>query len=36
MIRVLVVDDSSFMRKAIRHLISFDPEIEVVGEAGDG
>jgi two-component system chemotaxis response regulator CheB len=35
-IRVLVVDDSSFMRVAIRGILSRDPEIEVVGAAIDG
>jgi len=36
MIRVLIVDDSAFMRNAIKNMISDDPEIEVVGMAGDG
>ena len=35
-IRVLIVDDSSFMRKAIKGMIEDDPEIHVVGEARDG
>ena len=35
-IRVLIVDDSFFMRKLIRDLLSIDSEIEVVGEAKDG
>lgn len=35
-IRVLVVDDSIFMRMAIRNLLGHDPEIEVVGTAADG
>lgn len=35
-IRVLVVDDSALMRKLIPHIISSDPEIEVVGTAMDG
>lgn len=35
-IRVLVVDDSSFMRMAIRGILAPDPEIEVVGSAIDG
>ena len=30
-IRVLIVDDSSFMRMAIRRVLDRDPEIEVVG-----
>ena len=36
MIKLLIVDDSTFMRKALRHMVTADPEIEVVGEAGDG
>jgi two-component system chemotaxis response regulator CheB len=35
-IRVLIVDDSSFMRLAMRGFLSRDPEIEVVGVAVDG
>jgi two-component system chemotaxis response regulator CheB len=35
-IRVLVVDDSSFMRMAIRNILAADPAIEVVGTAADG
>jgi two-component system chemotaxis response regulator CheB len=34
-IRVLVVDDSLLLRKAISRLLSEDPEIEVVGAAKD-
>lgn len=34
-IRVLIIDDSLTMRKIIRHIFEADPEIEVVGEAGD-
>ena len=34
--RVLVVDDSAFMRKAIRSALERDPEIDVVGNARDG
>jgi Chemotaxis response regulator containing a CheY-like receiver domain and a methylesterase domain len=36
MIRVLIVDDSAFMRKAIEIILSKDPDIKVVGHAGDG
>ena len=36
MIRVLVVDDSSFMRKSISYLLKTDPGIEVVGTADNG
>jgi two-component system chemotaxis response regulator CheB len=35
MIRVLVVDDSPTMRRLIAAALSADPELEVVGEAGD-
>jgi two-component system chemotaxis response regulator CheB len=35
-IRVLVVDDSAFMRKALLREISSDPRFEVVGAACDG
>ncbi len=36
MIRVLVVDDSSFMRLALRRIIEADGDLRVVGEAADG
>src|SRR5262245_42091259 len=35
-IRVLVVDDSAFMRKVLLSIISADPTLEVAGEARDG
>lgn len=35
-IRVLIVDDSFFMRKLIREILNSDPEIEVIDEAKDG
>lgn len=35
-IRVLVVDDSNFMRKAISNLLAQDEDIEVVGKARSG
>ena len=35
-IRVLVVDDSAFMRKVLTGIISSDPQLEVCGEARDG
>lgn len=34
-VKVLVVDDSAAMRGLIRNALSADPEIEVIGEAGD-
>ncbi len=36
MIRVLVVDDSAFMRKALSLMLERDPQIKVVGTARDG
>lgn len=35
-IRVLVVDDSAFMRKVLEGIISSDPELHVCGQATDG
>ncbi len=35
-IRVLVVDDSAFMRKVLQKIISSDPALEICGEAKDG
>ncbi len=35
-VRVLIVDDSSFMRMAIRGILDRDPDLEVVGSAIDG
>ena len=34
--RVLVVDDSVFMRALIKEIVAVDPDLEVVDEAGDG
>src|SRR5208337_5440868 len=36
MTKVLVVDDSVFMRTVIRDMIAKDPSLEVVGTATDG
>jgi len=36
MIKLLVVDDSAFMRMAIAKMVENDPKIEVVGEAHNG
>ncbi len=36
MIRVLIVDDSPFIRIALRKVLSSAPDIEVVGEASNG
>ena len=35
-IRVLIVDDSSIMREAIRSILNSDPSLEVIGMAQDG
>jgi DNA-binding NarL/FixJ family response regulator len=35
-VRVLIVDDDALMRAGLRGVLSGDPAIEVVGEAGDG
>ncbi len=35
-VRVLLVDDSAFMRKVLLGIISADPALQVIGEAGDG
>jgi NarL family two-component system response regulator LiaR len=35
-IRVLLVDDHAIVRDGIRSLLATEPDIEVVGEAGDG
>jgi two-component system, chemotaxis family, protein-glutamate methylesterase/glutaminase len=34
--RVLIVDDSAFMRKVLEEMIRSDPRLEVVGQAKDG
>ncbi|MCP2167080.1 response regulator [Goodfellowiella coeruleoviolacea] len=36
MIRVVLVDDEALVRAGVRAILDSDPEIEVVGEAGDG
>ncbi|RLA85710.1 MAG: hypothetical protein DRG31_02275 [Deltaproteobacteria bacterium] len=35
-VRVLVVDDSAFMRKAISEILESDPDIKVIARARDG
>jgi two-component system, NarL family, response regulator NreC len=35
-IRILIADDHVVVRSGIRALLAVDPELEVVGEAGDG
>jgi NarL family two-component system response regulator LiaR len=35
-IRILLVDDHTVVRKGLRTFLSFDPDLEVVGEAADG
>ncbi|HLW54176.1 MAG TPA: chemotaxis response regulator protein-glutamate methylesterase [Candidatus Angelobacter sp.] len=34
--RVLIVDDSAFMRKVLQGIVTSDPQLEVCGEARDG
>ncbi|MGH8069629.1 MAG: chemotaxis-specific protein-glutamate methyltransferase CheB [Candidatus Entotheonellia bacterium] len=36
MITVLIVEDSSVVRDFLRHILSADPEIQVIGTASDG
>ena len=35
-IRILIVDDHAVVRQGLRMVLGLDPELEVVGEAGDG
>lgn len=35
-IRILIADDHTVVRSGLRELLRADPELEVVGEAGDG
>jgi DNA-binding NarL/FixJ family response regulator len=35
-IRVLLVDDQKLMREGLRVLLELEPDLEVIGEAGDG
>ena len=35
-VRVLLVDDDDLMRAGLRAVLSSDPDLDVVGEAGDG
>ncbi|HYX69181.1 MAG TPA: response regulator, partial [Terriglobales bacterium] len=35
-IRVMVADDSAFMRKVLQSILIADPQLEVIGEARDG
>ncbi len=36
MVKVLIVDDSLFMRKALKHILDTDKDIEVIGMANNG
>ena len=35
-IRILIVDDHAVVRQGLRMFLALDPELEVLGEAGDG
>ena len=35
-IKVLLVDDHSLVRRGFRRMLEDEPDMEVVGEAGDG
>lgn len=35
-VRVLLVDDHSIVRQGLRRLLEQEPDVEVIGEAGDG
>ena len=34
--KILIVDDYSLLRRGLRRLLEFEPDIEIVGEAADG
>ena len=36
MIRVAIADDQQLIRAGFRSLLESEPDIEIVGEAGDG
>ena len=36
MIRVVVVDDEALVRRGLTLLLRLEPDLDVVGEAGDG
>jgi DNA-binding NarL/FixJ family response regulator len=36
MIRVLIVDDQAAVRRGLQMRLTLEPDIEIVGEAGDG
>src|SRR3989442_14901083 len=35
-VRVLIADDHALVRSGLRSILDLEPEIEVIGEAGDG
>ena len=35
-IRILIADDHSVVRQGLKMFLSLDPELEIIGEAGDG
>ena len=34
--KIIIAEDHTILREGLRALLSSDPELEVVGEAGDG
>jgi len=36
MIRIVLADDHPVVRKGIQAILSIEPDIEIIGEAGDG
>lgn len=36
MVRILLVDDAESVRRALRHILTIEPDFAVIGEAADG